>query len=85
MSMWRGEKANSLLGTGFCIALALGLTFSFRHREIACPTMGKLHPVGEYVRPDTMSGQPSLRDKKTASLLWQIHAMQQIVKAPVAA
>ncbi len=32
--MWRSETGNALLGTGLCVVLALGLTFSFRHSSL---------------------------------------------------
>src|SRR5438128_6888454 len=32
--MWRSEIGNALLGSGLCVVLALGLTFSFRHSSI---------------------------------------------------
>src|SRR5437870_12922009 len=32
--MWRSEKDNALLGTGLCVVLALGLSFSFRHSSV---------------------------------------------------
>src|SRR2546430_8404276 len=32
--MWRREIGNALLGTGLCVVLALGLTFSFRHSSV---------------------------------------------------
>jgi K+-sensing histidine kinase KdpD len=32
--MWRSETADALLGTALCVALALGLTFSFRNSSV---------------------------------------------------
>jgi K+-sensing histidine kinase KdpD len=34
MGVRQTEKANALLGTGLCVVLALGLTFSFRHSSL---------------------------------------------------
>src|SRR5438309_1793196 len=57
--MWRTETSDASLGTGLCVVLALGLSFSFRHSSIKSmlPFLFLVVVIAETMRFGTFAGR----------------------------